>query len=139
MKSEKGITLMSLIIYIMVMLIVIILLNRVLTVFSLNMKELKTDGTFEEDISKINIFLLQDIRNDKCKFSQVSQDNKTVSLIDKNNQIITYLCRNKGLYRNDVLVASNIDCQFSYVDNLLSVYIENSDGTNAKTISYYIS
>ena len=62
MKSEKGVTLMSLATYIVLMLIVIAILTTVSMNFQSNLKQINEQGTEVSEISKFNMYFLQEVK-----------------------------------------------------------------------------
>ena len=123
MKSQKGITLISLIVYIMVMLIVIAILSTVSTTFYKNMKTINTDGIFAEETSKINLYILQDIKEKKLQIDTISND-KILLKNSQNSEQVTYLSAESGIYRNEVLICENIKATFMLQNDILKILLE---------------
>ena len=62
MKSEKGITLTSLAIYIMVVIIVVGILATITVSLRSNIKDINKEGTSDIEIDKFNMYFLQDVK-----------------------------------------------------------------------------
>lgn len=96
MKSEKGITLMSLATYIVLMLIVIAVLATVRMNFQSNIKEINKEGTEVSEISKFNMYFLQEVKKQGNKVNLVS-----------NNEIV-FTTGNKYVYKDNRIYLQNI-------------------------------
>lgn len=109
MKSQKGITLISLIVYIIAMTIVIAVIAVISTYFYSNTHSLgdvinplteytKFNTFFSDEVNHINIKILD------CKENYVVFDNGVQYM---------YVEKNKGVYRNQVKIARNVEkCRF---------------------------
>jgi len=110
MKSEKGITLISLTIYIIVMAIVVAVMAILTTFFYKNIKNVEMDidpiteytsfnSYFSDEVNHINLKILE------CKSNYV---------VFSNGVQYMYIPENKGIYRNKVKICNNIEeCTFS--------------------------
>lgn len=107
MKSQKGITLLSLIIYIIVLLVVIGTLSMVSQAFYSNTSYIADMGKYVAEFDKFNMYFLEDVKNNSNIYSITS------------NQIVfedgtTYSYSKQSIYRNKVEICSNIyTCTFS--------------------------
>lgn len=110
MKSQKGITLISLTIYIIAMVIVIAVIAVVSTFFYSNLSSTteltnpsveytKFTSFFSDEMNHSNIKVLE------CKDNYIAFDNGVQ---------YTYVSENRGIYKNKVKIAREIKmCQFS--------------------------
>ena len=110
MKSQKGITLISLTVYVLVMSIIVGVMATITTFFYKNTKDVLIDidpiteytafsSYFSEEVNHLNIKILE------CNSNYVAFSNGVQ---------YTYIPENKGIYRNKVKICSNIDtCTFS--------------------------
>lgn len=132
MKSNKGITLTSLIIYVIGMIIVMASISTLTTFFYKNI-----------DITAINDNTTTQYTKFLSSFTE-EINNKNNSIIDcKTNYIIfssgnqyTYKEENKAIYKNKVKICSNVEkCKFSYKyqDSQYTVNIEFKAGNIDKT------
>lgn len=110
MKSQKGITLASLAIYIVLIFIVLAILATVTSNFQNGVKEITKEGTEITEINKFNMFFLQEVKKQGNEIDKVS-----------NNEIL-FTTGNKYTFKNDnniylndgIKVAENIEnCVFS--------------------------
>ena len=109
MKSQKGITLISLTVYVLVMSIIVGVMATITTFFYKNTKDVLIDidpiteytafsSYFSEEVNHLNIKILE------CNSNYVAFSNGVQ---------YTYIPENKGIYRNKVKICSNIDtCTF---------------------------
>ena len=66
MKSEKGITLISIMIYIVVMLIVVVIVGSINMFFYNNVIGLKESANLSSEHNKFNVAFLQDVKEKRC-------------------------------------------------------------------------
>ena len=130
-KSEKGITMTSLVIYMVVFIMVIGVLTTISTFFYSNIDEVVDPSKYAYEFNKFAMFFCVDIKN---------YNNAVVTA----NSIEfeggpTYLYQNNSIYRNEVLIAENIiTCNFSLskytvssVDkNIINVYVQIGENQN---------
>lgn len=116
MKSEKGVTLMSLATYIVLMLIVIAILATVRTSFQSNIKEINKEGTEFSEISKFNMYFLQEVKKQGNRIDSISNSNTEITFSNGN----TYTYKNNEIYLQNatdgtsITIASNINkCEFN--------------------------
>lgn len=127
MKSEKGITLISLTIYIIGLAIVIGLVAVMSTYFYKNTKILNTDIDPISEFTKFNSFFTDEINHENIKvlkwglYENNYQDNgekKTSydSYILFDNQVqYTFVQANKAIYRNNAKIVRYVnDCTFEH-------------------------
>lgn len=118
MKSEKGITLTSLVLYIMLVLIVLGILATITASFQSNLKEVNKEGTKNSEIDKFNIYFLKDVKK---------QGNKVAS-ISENKDEITFSLENESILPNEYQ-------QVEYIESTGTQYIDTGviwDGNNQK-------
>lgn len=100
MKSEKGITLTALVIYIAVATIVVSSMALLSSYFYNNMKLIKTDSNYVVEYNKFNMFFIQDIKNNKT--ANVTTD--TIEFEDGTK----YEYKDEKIYRNNKEIAQNV-------------------------------
>lgn len=143
MKSEKGITLMSLAIYIIVVLIVMSILMTVRSSFQSNVKEISKEGTESSEISKFNIYFLQEVKKQGNSIKSISESNDEISFTTGNK----YIYKENKIYleneidKTSIIIANDISkCEFNKKiengKNIVSVTIQakNTD----EIISEYV-
>lgn len=102
MKSQKGITLISLIIYIVVLLIVIGTLSIISKHFYSNTSYITDMGKYVSEFNKFNMYFVEDVKNNSDLYS--IEENK---IVFEDGTIYTYY--NGEIYRNKVELCSNIN------------------------------
>lgn len=74
MKSQKGITLTSLVLYIMLVLIVLGILSVITASFQNNLKEVNKEGTKNSEVDSFNMYFLQEVKKQGNKISTISEN-----------------------------------------------------------------
>lgn len=121
MKSNKGITLVSLAIYILVMMIVLGVMNSIITNFYNN-----TEGTNKkvEDMVEFNNF-------NNYFLKEVKQYNNDVDSINNESNYIlfksgnSFLFNNNKIYYNNIVICNN-------VENVIFEYLTSNNGNKTK-------
>lgn len=111
MKNNKGITMISLIIYIIVITFILSGLTAITTSFYKNINEV--DGASESAVSfsKFNMYLLNDIKEEDAEISDVTPDGKSIAISykrDGKTAVATYRLSGNSIYRNNVKVCSKV-------------------------------
>lgn len=110
MKSEKGITLTYLIIYVVLLILVVSTLSIVSTHFYSNTKYLIDNGKYVSEFDKFNMYFIEDVKNNKETYSVDSN-----KIVFEDGTIYTY--SEKSIYRNKVELCRNIEsCIFSKLE-----------------------
>lgn len=115
MKQEKGITLISLIIYIILLTLVISMLSVVSNMFYLNRQYIIETGEYISEFNKFNMYFIEDVKNNKDIY-KISEN----EIIFEDGTKYTYISgTDNGIYRNKVKICSNIEkCVFSKEDKV---------------------
>lgn len=101
MKNQKGITLISLVIYIVLLFIVASILTIIINHFASNVKYLNNGSKNVSQINKFNMYFLLDAkRNDDI----ITIENNNITFKDGT----TYTYDNNTIYRNKVAICKNI-------------------------------
>lgn len=134
MKSERGVTLVSLIIYIMVMIIVIAIMSQIISRFYSNTQELNSDTESVLEFNKFNSYFLKEIKQ---------RDNELDSII--NNSILftsgnTFSKQGNHIYYNNIPICSNVKSFIAIEDEhdntIINISIEFENFS--KSINYKI-
>ena len=124
MKSEKGITLISVTIYVIVMLITVAVVSVVTSYFYNNIQQytVKTDSINE--YTKFNSYFTEEINTKGNKVLECASINNNTNndepeesyvVFSTNNQY-TYIPSNKAIYQHYVKIASGVeDCKFEHL------------------------
>lgn len=140
MKNNKGITLVSLVIYIAVVMVVAAAVIRITTYFKNNMTDV-ADVSFEKEFQKINLYLLEESKTIGNGIDEITSDTK---IIFTNGNKYQYNSSDKTIYLNDTIkVCENVEsCTFSQktAENGKSVIVLKIkiSGTT-KTVEYVIT
>lgn len=110
-KSQKGITLTSLAIYIMIVLIVVGILATITANFQSNLKEINKQGSSNAEIDKFNIYFLKEVKKQGNGIETI-QNNEI--LFTSGNKY-TVSSESDAVYLNDTIkIAEKIEsCNFS--------------------------
>lgn len=110
MRSEKGITLTYLIIYIILLILVVSTLSIVSTHFYSNTKYLMDNGKYVSEFDKFNMYFIEDVKNNKETYSVDAN-----KIVFEDGTVYTY--SEKSIYRNKVELCRNIEnCKFSKLE-----------------------
>lgn len=138
MKSEKGITLTSLVLYIMLVLIVLGILSVITASFQSNLKEVNKEGTKNSEVDSFNMYFLQEVKKQGNKINTISGNEILFTTGNK------FSFRENMIYLNDnIKIAENIEnCAFSdSLENgktVITVTIKARDAEE-RSIEYVLS
>lgn len=109
MKSEKGITLMALVIYIVIFVIILAIMGTVTANFTKNISEVKEPVEAVVEFNKFSMLFISDVKQNKTCIE--TEDNKILQFEDET--IYTYNQDEKAVYRKvkdgeDVKIAKHI-------------------------------
>lgn len=148
MKTSKGITLTSLIIYVIGMVIVV---GTISTLTSFFYKNIDIDNINDDTLTqytKFSSIFLEEINKENNKIidckTQILENNKKISYIifSSGNQY-TFMSENNSIYKNKIKICENVeDCDFSYLygDSKYSIKVnfknKNVDMTGHNALQY---
>jgi len=152
-KSQKGVSLVNVIIYVFSMLIAISTVMLLNSFFFENILEMRGTGEIINQNNKFNMFFIQDVKecyNYSIGDSMESDDSgssDTIQFIKNINseEYIKYSLVNNQIYRDNVKIAENVDTlKFREVEldngkKVIEVFIKLSYESNEKayTTVYY--
>lgn len=109
MKSQKGITLISLTVYIIVMIIVVAMVSVISAYFYKNTNSLSNNINPMTEYTKFNTFFSQETNYSNLKVLA----NEESYIVFDNGVQYTYIPENKGIYRNKVKICNDVNkCSF---------------------------
>jgi len=111
MKNEKGITMMALIIYIILMTFIVAGVTAITTSFRSNINEYDKTAESAVEFTKFSMFLLKDIKAKNVRLYGSVGEKEFQLQFDEGNGKYTYVkysIQNKALYRNSVKICSNV-------------------------------
>lgn len=135
MKSEKGVTLISLTIYIIVFTIVIAVIGVVTGAFTKNIQKTNFFTDPLTEYTAFNSYFSEDVNHKGIKILECTKD----YVVFDNGIQYTYIPENKGVYRDKVKIARNVEfCSFlEDTKNGKTIIIVNfKAGDNVKTTTY---
>lgn len=149
MKSEKGITLISLTIYIIVMMLVVAMVSVVSGYFYTNINAVSDRSDPLIEYTKFNSFFTEEanyknikILECKTKYKGNSEANGVENsyIVFDNGVQYTFIAENKGIYRNKIKISKNVEkCQFTNGvqngKNVVEVKIK-IENASEKTVTY---
>lgn len=136
MNNEKGVTLIALIIYVITMTLVVAGVSAVTTSLYGAMNDYDTSAGSAVSFSKLNMYLLKDIKADKVSiYGAVSDNSFQLKLGD--SEFVQYTVKNNALYRNKVKICSGIgDAKFEGGRDTITITLTINNYT--KTTKYIL-
>ncbi len=107
MKSEKGITLTSLVIYVIGITIIFAVVANLTIYFNKNSRTIEYTTNNSAQITRLNQYLINDTKKENA---QITEANENIIIIQANGETIkyTYDKNSKGIYRNKVKIANDV-------------------------------
>lgn len=152
MKSQKGVTLVSLTVYVIVMAIIIGILATITTFFYKNVNDVNAEIDPITEYTTFNSYFSDEINHPNIKIVKcmTNTNNSTVNsagnsqnyIVFSNGVQYTYVPENKGIYRNEVKIGRNIDiCTFEekIEDGKSIIMVHFESGTIKKDIEYTLA
>lgn len=126
MKSQKGVTLISLTVYIIVMVIVVASIAVISTYFYTNRNTISNKINPMTEYTQFSSFFSEEVNHRNIKVLEC----KGNYIVFDNGVQYTFVEENKGIYRNKVKITSDVEsCQFQY---------EIKNGKNVVTVKLRI-
>lgn len=123
MKSQKGVTLISLTVYIIVMTIVVGTVSLISSYFYTDIKDKANTVEPLVQYTRLNSFLTEEINRPnikvlECKTTYIDNDQakgiETSHIVFDNGVQYTFVSKNQGIYRNQAKIAEQIkSCSFT--------------------------
>lgn len=141
MKSEKGITLISVIMYVLIMVVLIGLVATLITYFNNNISLMDASSGNVAEYNKFNMYFTKDTNTNGNYVTQVRADKQQLAFANGS----TYTFQDNGIYLNKIKICTGIsECQFQMTTNnnkqTISVYMVIGDNMEySKTTEYTIN
>lgn len=136
MKAQKGITLISLTIYIIVMVIVVAVVAVISTYFYTNVNSVSDTLNPMTEYTKFNSFFTDEVNHTNIKVLECKEN----YIVFDNGVQYTFVEENEGIYRNKVKITNEVEsCTFEYkIKNGKSVVVVKLKigTTNERTTEY---
>ena len=132
MKKQKGITLVSLLVYIIVMIIIIGGLSTISYNFYRNTQALEVDTEDIVEFSNFNEYFIKEIKKANNKIDNISEDGTYIVFTDGNS----FMLNNKSIYYNQIEISKNVNSlKFEYdkdeenneITDIIKVSVEYSN------------
>lgn len=123
MINSKGITLTSLVIYIIIMLMVIGVISSVSLMFYSNTEHLDNATKDMAEFNNFNNYFIKEIKSANNKINQISEDGKYI-IFDSGNSFIQ---KDNKIFFNDLQISKN-------VNNINFAYYKDTEGKQHKDI-----
>ena len=104
MKNKKGITLISLTIYIIVMLIVIGIITTIGIFFYQNVIQIDENSQNLAEFNKFNMYFLEEIKKKGNHIAQINENSVTFT----SGETYTYIESDNAIYKNKMKICENI-------------------------------
>ena len=149
MKNQKGVTLISLITYVIGMAIVIGLISTLTTYFYKNI-DISSIDNYTSEYTKFTSIFLDEVNIEGNKIidskSNIINGKQVNYIIFSSGNQYTFMEENNAIYKNNIKICENIDlCNFSYeyVNSKYQVKVElkagNIDNTGDNAIIYTLN
>lgn len=141
MKSSSGVSLINLTIYIIAMVLVVAMVATINSFFYTNIQGIDENSENIAEISKFNMYFLEDIQTNANKVIRISDTKDSISFSSGN----TYYIENNEIYFNTIPICKNItNLQFAKEEKdnkqIITVLITIGEKMEyTKTTTYVIS
>lgn len=99
MRDEKGVTLISLITYVIVLLIAISAITLITNFFINNMNEVENDSKGISEINKFDLLFLSDIKQENVSIYKTDQNGSYIIFEKADGTDIQYIYQDNKIYR----------------------------------------
>ncbi len=139
MKSERGVTLISLGIYIIVIIIVISIIFVISSSFNNTVSDMSKESTSTTELDMFNVYFLQEVKKQGNSISKIT-DKIEIEFSTGNK----YTFKNNKIYLNDnIVISKDVDsCTFEQKEEdgktiiTVSIKLKNAE---SKTIDYVLN
>lgn len=139
MKKEKGVTLISLIVYVILMTFVVAGISAITTTFYTNVNDMDKSSESSVSFSKFNMYFINDIKSENVRIVDSTSTSVVLSFKGNNGaqQTVTYKAQGDGLYRDKVKIFNklkDIKIDANETSGIVTVYLKIND--YEKTTAY---
>ena len=114
MKTQRGVTLTSLIIYIIGMVMIISIVSVLTTYFYKNVRSAISDIDPITEHTKFNSYFTNEVNKEKIKILECSNNGGQNYIVFDNGTQYTFVEANKGIYINNVKICKQVtECTFT--------------------------
>jgi len=122
LKSNKGVTLTILVIYMIVLVLTIGILANISGNFYKNKDYILNNGKYISEFNKFNMYFIEDVKNNSSIYSISNNE-----IIFADGTVYTYKANpDKAIYRNKVQICKNIEyCEFTNREEVVDTVTKN--------------
>ena len=142
MKSQKGMALTSIIVYIIIMLVAMSIISIITSFFYNNVDETGKNVEPSQEYTRFNRFFTEDINKENAKISECSEAGDYIIFSDGTQ----YTFKNNNIYRGKVLICQNIaEVKFSYTSgeeenkDVINVTYKLTEDSEQKTSNFTLN
>ena len=106
MKSEKGVTLLVLVIYVLIFSIVMGILANLSSYIYGNLKYVNDNSIDVSEFNKFNTYFIKNVKSNKD--AKVNNTTNGIQIIFEDGDIYEYITNEKSIYKNKQKIAKNI-------------------------------
>lgn len=148
MKKESGITLVTLIVYLMIVSAILAALTNLSSHVYKNIGKLGSENLSAEEFNKFNVNFIKSVKSNKK--ATVTNNNQNVTIVFDDGTTYNYINGENSIYKNKIKIAKNInyftaDVQNINNKNVIQVQIGTGEKDTAvgnndfgKTINYVL-
>lgn len=119
MKSERGITITSIMIYVIAFTFAVIIIGRMITFFYKNIKDVSKNTDTDGQYTKITSYITKEINIEE---NEVESWGKDYIIFSKTENQYTF--KNGQLFMNKIKIANNLEkCEFYYDEDNEIIYV----------------
>ena len=119
-KNERGVTLTSVLIYVLALTVIVIIVGRITTYFYKNMNQVSTNTAAAAEYVKFNSYFTNEIN---IEGNYVDLCESDVIIFSKSENQYTF--KNNGIYMNKIKICKDIDsCKFSYNEETKEISVQ---------------
>lgn len=104
MKNNSGVTITSLIIYVIAMIIVIAIIASITSFFYTNVNDLDDNSKNISEITKFNMYFIEEIKKKNNNITKIADDKRSITFSSGN----TYTFQDKSIYLNNIRICENV-------------------------------
>lgn len=105
-KNENGVTLASLVLYVIVFSIILGLLVNLTSITYRNMNNIDSKSYSSEEFNKFNLNFIKDIKN--CYDVRIENNSGNVKIVLSNGVNYNYILSERAIYRDKIKIADKI-------------------------------
>ena len=139
-KKEKGVTLISLTIYVVVMVLVIALIAVITSFFYNNVINIDKEAVELAELNKLNLYMIEETEEEGNSIETISSDGKKITFNNGN----AYTIQDNGIYQNSIRICKDVNTkvtEFAKIKEkgkeILKVYYETETGIG-RSLEYVV-